>query len=100
MKNYILFYLIICLYCIIYFTFFFIFSGKLPSLNHFIKHYTPAEYDRDGLLEQHRRMRRDTATSNQRLQSPLRLTIATPHRLELHNGLILNIYYDNTTLIL
>ncbi|XP_001945603.2 disintegrin and metalloproteinase domain-containing protein 10 [Acyrthosiphon pisum] len=55
--------------------------GKLPTLNHFIKHYTPAEYDRDGLLEQHRRMRRDvTAASNQRLQSPLRLTIATPHR--------------------
>lgn len=76
-----------------------IFSGKLPTLNHFIKHYTPAEYDRDGLLEQHRRMRRDATTaSNHRLQSPLRLTIATPHRLEwLHNAIILNIDCNNTT---
>lgn len=57
--------------------------GKLPALNHFIKYYTPAEYDRDGLRDQHQRMRRDAAAAAARnqQQSPIRLTIATPHRL-------------------
>ncbi|XP_050421429.1 disintegrin and metalloproteinase domain-containing protein 10 [Adelges cooleyi] len=52
--------------------------GKLPALNHFIKHYTPAEYDRDSLREQHRRMRREAR--QQSPVQPLRLTISTPHR--------------------
>lgn len=69
-------------------------TGKLPVLNHFIKHYTPAEYDRDGLREQHRRMRRDAAAGNRQQSSPMRLAIVTPHRLVTRYFIVIVLFFQ------
>jgi hypothetical protein len=45
-------------------------------LNEFIRHFEPAVYDRDALMTQHKRLRRDVTSASQ----PLRLHIKTNSR--------------------
>jgi hypothetical protein len=49
-----------------YAIFFFFFAAGLV-LNEFIRHFEPAVYDRDALMTQHKRLRRDVTSASQPL---------------------------------
>jgi hypothetical protein len=57
-------------------TLYFLFVAAGLVLNEFIRHFEPAVYDRDALMTQHKRLRRDAASTS----PPLNLHIKANSR--------------------